>query len=475
MLIGREREKSELLRLVEREESQFCVVYGRRRVGKTYLIRESFNYRFTFQYTGIANATNKQQLKSFRDALQTAGMGKQRLPKDWFEAFHLLSDFLDSLPKNEKKVVFIDELAWMDAPRSRMVSALESFWNGWVMAYMPRNVIFIVCASASSWITKNIFNNRGGLHNRATARIYVRPFTLNECEQYVRAQQLSMTRRDIIDAYMIFGGIPYYWNYLRREYSLAQNIDNIFFTEQAVLKNEYNELYRSLYNNPQMHMTIVETLGKKKVGMTREEIVQFTGIENSGDLTKVLMELEQCDFIRSYYSFGKNKYGMLYQLMDNYTLFYFQFIESNVHHNTHYWSEMLNSRLHSTWAGLSFERVCLQHTDQIKKALGIWGVSTSVGAWHVRANEEHEGAQVDLLIDRGDNVINLCEMKYYDGEYVITKEEDMRLRNRAGLFQRLTKTRKAIRLTMITSFGLSHNMYWSCVHNELTADCLFEK
>lgn len=475
MLIGREREKAELLRLLEQEESQFCVVYGRRRVGKTYLIREAFNYKFAFQYTGVANTTNRQQLKSFRDALVAAGMNRQAQPKDWFEAFYLLFNFLKSLPKEEKKVVFIDELAWMDSPRAGMVSALENFWNGWIMAHMPTNVVLIVCASASSWITKNIFMNRGGLHNRATSKIYVRPFTLYECEQFVRAQLIPLTRRDIIEAYMIMGGIPYYWNYIRRDLSLAQNIDAIFFAEQAVLRNEYNELYHSLFNNPKMHLAVIEALGQKKVGMTREQIIQYSGLDNSGDLTKVLTELEQCDFIRTYQAFGKKKYGTLYQLIDNYTLFYHQFVQSNTTHNTHYWSEMLNSRLHSTWAGLSFERVCLQHVDQIKKALGIWGVATSVGAWYTKANEEHEGAQIDLLIDRGDNVINLCEMKYCDVEYVITKEEDMRLRNRSALFAQLTKTRKAVRVTMITSFGLSHNMYWSSVHNELTSDCLFEK
>lgn len=475
MLIGRENEKSELLRLLDKDESQFCVVYGRRRVGKTYLIREAFNYRFTFQYTGIANASNKQQLKSFRDALQAHGSPRKAIPNDWFEAFHLLFEFLSSLPKDEKKVVFIDELAWMDAPRSRMVSALESFWNGWVTAHMPQNVVLIVCASASSWITKKIFRNRGGLHNRATARIYVRPFTLNECERYVQAQQLPLTRKDIVDAYMILGGIPYYWNYLHKELSLAQNVDAMFFSEQAALKNEYKELYHSLFKNPQMHLAVIEALGKKKVGMTREEIVKNTGLLNSGDLTDVLEELELCDFIRSYQSFGKSKYGLLYQLMDNFTLFNLQYIASNVHHNAHYWSKMMQSKLHSTWAGLSFERVCLQHTDQIKKALGIYGVSTAVGAWHVKANEEHEGAQIDLLIDREDNMINLCEMKYYDGEYSITKDEDERLRDRAALFRRLTKTRKAVRITFITSFGLAHNMYWNNVPNELTADCLFER
>lgn len=475
MLIGREKEKADLLRLLEKEESQFCVVYGRRRVGKTYLIRESFNYQFTFQYTGIAKVTNRQQLRSFRDALQAAGMARCALPKDWFEAFHMLFEFLLTFPQEQKKVVFIDELAWMDAPRSGMVSALESFWNGWIMAYMPENVVLIVCASASSWITKKIFKNRGGLHNRATERIWVRPFTLNECEQYVRAQQLPLTRRDIIDAYMIFGGIPYYWNYLRRELSLAQNIDAMFFGEQAVLKNEYDELYRSLFTNPQQHIAVVETLGKKKVGMTREEILQYSGLPNSGGVTDVLQELEQCDFIRSYQSFGKNKYGIIYQLMDNFTLFYFRFVVNNIHHNPHYWSEMLQTKLHATWAGLSFERVCLQHINQIKKALGIYGVSASVGGWYVKANEEHEGAQIDLLIDRDDNVINLCEMKYYEGVYAITKDEDERLRGRAALFRQLTGTRKAVRITMITSFGLAHNMYWGNVQNELTADCLFEK
>ena len=472
MLIGRNKEREELLGLLDKDESQFCAVYGRRRVGKTYLIKETFENHFAFYHTGVANAPKKEQLTEFRESLRKAGLKRCKQPRTWFEAFHLLESLLEQSP-DKKKMVFLDELPWMDTPKSQFVSALEHFWNGW--ANMRNDIVLIVCGSATSWIVKKIIRDHGGLHNRLTDQIYLRPFCLNECELYAKSQQISLTRKDLVEAYMVFGGIPYYWSLLRREESLAQNIDRLFFGENSRLSSEFEALYASLFKKPAPYIAIVTALTTKKAGMTRIEILKETGLDDNAVFIRTLEELEQCNFIRKYQVLGKKQRDAIYQLIDNFTLFYFRYLTNNTKNDNHFWTNNLTSRLHTTWAGLAFERVCLWHLPQIKQALGITGVVSSVHAWHTEASEEHSGAQIDLLIDRNDGIINLCEMKFSEDIYLIDKEEDEKLRRRKSVFQQVAKTRKAIHTTMITTYGVAHNGYWNNIQSEVTMDDLFKE
>lgn len=473
MLIGRRKERQCLVDILEKKESQFCVVYGRRRVGKTFLIRESFNYHFTFQHTGVANGTTKQQLTAFRDSLRAAGLKKCRLPKNWFEAFDFLYDLIKQ-STDTKKIIFIDELPWMDTPRSSLVSALEYFWNAQATARAEKDVYLIVCGSATSWISKNIFHNHGGLYGRITQRIFLQPFTLLECEQYAKVSGLEMARIDIAMAYMIFGGIPYYWNFLDRSLSLPQNIDSIFFDANAKLKNEFNALYHSLFKNPDPYMAVVTALGKKKVGLRREEIIHNTELKDSGELSHVLDDLELCGFIRSYSSFGKKTKETLYQLIDSFTLFYFQFIDNNSSQDPHFWSNQIASPKISAWLGLAFERLCLLHVDKIKVALGISGIASEVCSWYTKPTEEHQGAQIDLLICRNDNVINLCEMKFSTTKYVVSKELIDAMQTKKQIFKQVTKTRHAIHLTLVTTNGIAHEgANWGYLQREICLDDLF--
>lgn len=471
MLIGRDEERKELLSLLEKDESQFCAVYGRRRVGKTYLVKETFENNFTFFHTGVANAKREEQLVEFRESLRQAGLKRCKMPRTWFEAFHLLEKVLEN-SKDKKKVVFIDELPWMDTPKSMFVSALEHFWNGW--ANMHNDIILIVCGSATSWIVKKIFRNHGGLHNRLTSQIYLRPFNLNECEQYANSLKISMTRKDITEAYMIMGGVPYYWSLLRRDESLAQNIDRLFFSENGRLANEIDALYASLFKRPEPYLNIVTALATRKKGLTRKEILTETGLTDNSVFTRTLFELEQCSFVRKYKVLGKKERDAVYQLMDNYTLFYFQYMVNNDKHDPHFWTNNIDKQSHDVWAGLSFERVCLWHLPQIKQALGISGVNSTAHAWRTEADKNHEGAQIDLLIDRNDGVINLCEMKFSADEYQIDKEEDAKLRRRKTVFKQVTQTRKAIHTTMITTYGTAHNAYWNNIQSEITINDLFK-
>lgn len=464
MLIGREKEKEALLSAFESGQSEFIAVYGRRRVGKTFLIRETFEYKFAFQHTGILDAPLKEQLSEFRQSLYRVGMGRKALPKTWNEAFHLLEDWLESLPEG-KKVVFIDELPWMDTTRSNFVRALDHFWNSWATA--RKDIILVVCGSATSWIIDNIVMNYGGLHNRLTKKIHLHPFTLHECELFCKSQGFGYKRNLIMEAYMAIGGIPYYWSFMQKGLSVAQNLDRMFFEEDGELAGEYNALYASLFKNPTLHIAIINALSTKKAGMVRNELLEKAKITDSEHFSKALKELEQCGFIRKYTCLGKKIKDAMYQLMDNYTLFYFQFALKNANGDKTFWTSMYNSTLHNTWAGLAFERVCLQHIEQIKKALGFGAVISTAHSWR------GPGAQIDLLIDRNDNVINVCEMKYSKGKYAFNEEELEKMQNRIDTLQTETETQKTIHLTLITSNGVTPGSDTHNIQSMLTMDDLF--
>ena len=470
MIIGRKEEQQILHSAAQSENSEFVAVYGRRRVGKTYLIRETFGYKFTFQHTGLAKGNTKEQLFSFAISLRDAGYDDCPIPKSWLEAFSLLSAYLKN-STDEKKIVFLDELPWMDTPRSNFISAFEHFWNGWASA--RKDIVLIICGSATSWIINKVINDHGGLHNRVTKQIALQPFTLKECEMFAQSKGLEMSRYQLAECYMVFGGIPYYWSLLEKGLSLAQNIDKIIFAKNGKLSNEFNQLYASLFKSPEQYIDIVTALGKKKAGMTREEIIAATDKYSNGALSKVLDELEYCGFIRKYNGFDKKSKQAIYQLIDNYTLFYFKFIQQNENNDEHFWSASIDSAMHRAWSGLAFERLCMAHTQQIKVALGISGVLSNVYSWRKEADETSDGAQIDLLIDRNDQVINLCEMKYSLSEYAIDAEYEQKLRNKKSAFIDATNTRKAVHLTMVTTFGIKANAHSGIVQNEVKLDDLF--
>ena len=472
MLSNREKERNELIKLFESKRSEFVAIYGRRRVGKTYLIRETFKGKFSFQHTGLKDANVEEQLQEFFHSLQRNGLRSKKKPRNWSEAFFMLETLLDR-KKDGKKMVFIDELPWMDTQKSNFISALDHFWNSWANA--RNDILLIVCGSATSWIISKIVMNYGGLHNRLTQQIYVAPFTLRECEQYAKERHFSMTRRQILETYMIIGGIPFYWDCIQKELSWAQNIDAMFFRKNSPLRREFDALYASLFRSPQPYIDVVTILGQKKTGMTRDEIMKLLPRNLGGKLTTILKNLDECDFIRAYTPIGKKKKDSVYQLIDNYTLFYFKFIEGKNINDPNYWSHTITKPLYNAWSGLAFERVCFWHIDQIKKALGISGIISNVYSWVYRPkNEGDTGVQIDMLIDRDDNVINLCEMKFSQGEFELTEKYDMNLHNKMSIFQTKTKTRKGVSIVMITSFGLTKNAWANDIQQQITMDDLFE-
>ena len=463
-MVGRKKEKEELLRAYASAYSEFVAIYGRRRVGKTFLVREAFNYSFTFQHSGVKDKPTVIQLDRFRQSLAEQGYPECPELKNWFKAFDVLK-LLINRNTSARKVVFIDEMPWLDRPNANFVSALENFWNGWASA--RKDILLIVCGSASSWILKKVVHNKEGLHNRVTYRIPLRPFTLKECEEYARELGLEYTHAQLAECYMILGGIPYYWHYLERGKSVAQNMDELFFSGNDKLENEFEELYESLFRSAEPYVKIVTALGTKKIGMVREALSRESGLLDNGKLTEYLADLERCGFIRKYTPRGKVSKGTVYQLMDNFTLFYFRFILPNHGIDRHYWTKMRDTPVHSAWAGLAFERLCLEHIEGIKRALGISGVLTNEHAWYSKA------AQIDLLIDRNDGIINICEMKFAADEYVIDRNDDENMRRKRSALKTETGTRKAIHVTYVTTYGLKYNAYANDVQSQVLLDDLF--
>ena len=452
-MIGREKERKALEDALDSEYSEFVAVYGRRRVGKTFLVRETFNYTFTFQHSGLARSGMKRQLKAFAGSLKDAGLVVRAMPKD---------------SSDEKKIVFIDEMPWMDTPKSGFVPALENFWNGWASA--RKDVLLIVCGSATSWIINKILRNRGGLHNRVTVEIPLSPFTLRECEMHSESRRLGLSRRQIVELYMALGGIPYYWNLLERGLSPAQNLDALFFARNGRLRMEYSELYSSLFKNPVPYEKIVAELGRRGMGLTREEIATAVGVSESGTLTRYLEELEQCGFIRKYPVLGKRNKGSVFQLVDCYTLFYFKVVAAVGGRGENFCTLSADSSFVSVWEGLAFERVCLLHVGEIKRALQIGGVVSDVAPWRSSGEER---VQIDMLIDRRDGVINLCEMKFSREAYELSAEELERMQRRRRVFKTETGTRKAVHLTMVVSPELRQNSHSKDLQSVVCLDDLF--
>lgn len=471
VIIGREKEQKILRECVDSMSPEFVAIYGRRRIGKTYLIKNFFKGKFDFYMTGSFNSSLTEHLIDFQTQLAEYSGIKQPRPKNWREAFRLLRDYLSTI-KKDKIIVFIDELPWLDTPRSRFVSALELFWNSW--GDSQNKLKFIVCGSATTWMTSKLIGDKGGLHNRITRQIYLAPFNLYETEKLLLSKGVKWNRHQIVECYMIMGGTPFYLAKIDKSMSLPQNIDRLFFSNRGELRIEYDILFRSLFNESTIYRRVVELLAKKSIGMTRDEIMSFLKLPVGGYLSEVLQNLITCDFIRDYNAFGKKRRDKLFQLTDLFTLFYLKQVKETQASDDGYWSSGIDSPSHRAWTGYAFEQVCLHHIPQIKSALGIKGIQSSVSSWYGEVDGKKLG-QIDLIIDRRDEVINLCEIKYSLHPYEITAAYMTHLNERTELFRQMTKNRKALHLTFVTINGIKHNEQWGMIQNEITADELFKE
>lgn len=467
-IIGRKHEQEMLERCVQSPRAEFIAVYGRRRVGKTFLVKQFFDEKFDFYITGVYKISRAEQFKNWQMQLEKYSGVKRNKPKDWYDAFSQLQQYLDSLQGRERIVIFIDELPWLDTPKSGFIRALELFWNGW--AADRKGLKLVVCGSATTWMTNKLLGDKGGLHNRVTRPIRLAPFTLRETEEYLKSLQIEWVRKDVLDVYMVLGGVPYYLSLLRPELTVWQNIDELFYSSDPVLRDEYEFLFTSLFNEAGLHRKVIEVLSQKLKGMTRSELLAQLKVNDSGSISDALDSLVKCDFLRCYQAFGKRNRDMMYQLSDMYTLFYLRFVKGYHGLNEHAWSAMDNGK-RNAWAGYAFEQVCILHVNQIRQALGISGIASDVYSWTCR--DKDKGAQIDLVLDRSDKAIDLCEMKYSDHPFELKKDDVEWMRERRELFRQVTKTNKTLRLTMVTSCGLKQTKYLSSIQGNVTLEQLF--
>ena len=484
MIIGRGKEQKKLRELYESGRAEFVAVYGRRRVGKTYLIDEVFNDDITFRHAGLspigindeaASVRNhmKDQLKHFHKSLTMQGMEECDPPESWLDAFYMLERFLmDRAEKNRRLLIFIDEIQWMDTPKSGFITGLEAFWNSW--ACYRHNVMLVVCGSSTSWILDKLINNHGGLYGRLTCEMELQPFDLYECEQFFLSKGSSLSRYDIAQVYMTVGGIPYYLNYFDRALSVPQNIQAIFFDKGAPLRNEFDRLFSSLFTNPEVMKSIVVALNSKKRGLTRNELLSKTGITDSGSFSKQLKALESGAFIIKYDSYGNGKRNSYYKVADPFCIFYLRFVNDSGSRKRKEWINTAGSQAVVSWNGLAFENLCFNHIKQIKAALGISGVSTDESLWSKKGTDDEEGAQIDLIIERRDNVVNMCEIKFYSDEFVADKECHFALVRRERILKEMLPKKSSIHNTLITTFGLKQVGYFGDFVNTVTLDQLFQ-
>ncbi len=476
-VIGRKSEIEEIERHYRSDRSEFIAVCGRRRVGKTFLINQALKGRITFQHTGVSpvdqekgKSRMKVQLESFYFSLLSHGLEGFAMPKSWMEAFYQLEQLLLKLDDGSRQVVFIDELPWMDTPRSGFLPAFENFWNGWCSR--RDNMMLIVCGSATSWILSNLSRSRGGLYGRLTDEIKLSPFTLKECEEYFAHAQIELSRYDIVQAHMVFGGIPYYLSYFEKGLSFERNTDKLLFGKNPRLKDEFNRLFNAVFGNSEDCKKIIRLLATRHGGFTREEIANATGLPFGGGLTDTLKALAESDFIIRYMPYGVQGKGESYKLADNFCLFWVKYVEPNLS-DVSFMTDNITSDIMNSWRGMAFEQVCWQHITQIKRALEIGGVKSSVSAWKVKGDDSQDGAQIDLLIIRKDNVVNLCEMKFAGSVYSIDKDEEAKIRNRIEVLKKTLLKKQTVHLTLVTTYGLAYGKHSGIVQKQVVMDELF--
>lgn len=475
-MIGRIKEQKILEKLYESNKSELVAVYGRRRVGKTYLIDEVFKNRITFRHAGLSPSKDnvqgalKAQLEHFYNSLKIYGLESSEKPKTWLDAFYMLEMLLQKKDNGSRQLVFLDELPWLDTPRSDFVMAFEGFWNTW--GCHRDNLMVIICGSANSWIKNELINNHGGLYGRVTREIKLRQFNLRECEEFYKKNNIPFSRYDIVQSYMVFGGIPYYMNYMNGELSFAQNVDEAFFAKDAPLKIEYDRLFDSVFKRPETIKEIVEFLYTKNMGYTREEIVAKLKYSDGGNLSKCLNALLTSEFVIKYIPYGMSNKKPYYKLTDPFCLFYLHFVKNKATNNSKYWSQNTSSPEVVIWRGFAFENVCFNHIEQIKNALGISGVITEESVWTKKPDDE-EGMQIDLIISRKDNVINMCEIKFYGDDFTVNSKYFRTILRRSEILQSKISPKMSVHSTLITTFGLTKNEYSGSFVKTITFDDLF--
>jgi AAA+ ATPase superfamily predicted ATPase len=485
-LTGRNKEQSTLHDLFQSKRPEFLAVYGRRRVGKTYLIREFFNDKdcFFFNVTGIQHGNMKAQINRFTKEIgrvfYKGGEIKER--KNWLDTFDALTQAMEKfVNKDQTIVLFFDEFPWMASPRSGLLQAVDHFWNHtWSN---DARIKLIICGSSASWIINNIINNKGGLHNRITRKMLLMPFNLGDTKAFLLAQHINLNHKQITQLYMATGGVPYYLNAAKSGFSATQLIEQLAFQEDSLLFKEFDNLFSSLFKNAENYTALLRIIAQNRYGIGQEEITkQMPNVTRGGGNIRKLTELEDAGFIISFTPLSHKKRGIYFRVIDEYTLFYLDWIEpvrKTLQKNSlekGYWEIKQKSPAWHAWAGYAFESICYKHLTQIRKKLAISPAAIANGWRYVpTAKSAGTGAQIDLLFDRDDDAITLCEIKYTNEPFAIDKDYARQLQNKLSVFKERTGTKKQLFLTLITANGLRETMYSEeLIQGVVTLDDLFD-
>lgn len=473
-IVGRKKEQEILEKAWKSKDPELVAIYGRRRVGKTFLIREFFRSQEAyFELMGKKDAFLADQLKNFSESFARAFCLQEPLqqPKSWREAFALLTSEMQKKP-SRKQLLFFDELPWLASMKSQFMQALDYFWNThW--SRMPC-VKVIVCGSAAGWMLERLIHAKGGLHNRITRIIQLSPFNLQETKAYLSSRKVRLSDKHLLDIYMVMGGIPYYLNGIEASKSVEQNIQETCFTANGLLFTEFQRLFQSLFDSAQIHMRIMREIVRKREGISREDLLSRLGATSGGRFNIRLNELEAAGFIRGFVPYRNKKKEQHFRIVDEYSAFYLTWIDPIAEKGfpqTNYWQACLHGPKWTSWAGYAFECVCLKHLPQILYALGLNSIPSEVGNWRFipKPRSKEQGAQIDLLFDRHDDALTLCEIKYSAGKYSIDKTYAKELHRKVDTFQEKTKTSKQLFLALITTHGLKKGLWnGDLVANEVT-------
>ncbi len=366
----------------------------------------------------------------------------------------------------------MDEFPWMQTPKSNFLAAFEQFWNTW--ASKQNNLAVVLCGSAASWMIQNVVRNKGGLHNRITQKIALQPFTLFETEAFLKSRGVHLSRYQITQLYMTFGGVPHYLMQAKPGSSAAQIIDKACFTKARFLYNEFTDLYQALFYNAVRHFKVIRALAAKPMGLSRNEIIKICQLQSGGSTSNLLEELSASGFITAYIPLAKKSKDSIYKLTNEYSLFYLKFIEPNRSGSKGAWVRLSDTPTWKSCSGYAFEGICMKHIPAIKIALGISGIYSETSIWKSRGNSSNDAAQMDLIINRRNNCMNLSEINFYENSFVPEKKCAEALLQKKHIFQQESKTRKHLFITFICTNKIQMNEYsLGLIDQQVLLDDLF--
>jgi uncharacterized protein len=470
-LIGRDNQRQLLTDCLQSDRAELVCVLGRRRIGKTYLIKTFLKEQIVFEISGVHYSTVQDQLENFAITLRRTTGKVQSQPASWLAAFEQLRLYIDKQQAKTKKVIFFDEFPWLAGPKSKFLAAFENFWNSY--AAFKKDIVIVICGSAASWMIHHVIHNKGGLHNRITAKIKLEAFNLKETEAFIRSKNMKWSRYDILQCYMALGGVPHYLQLLKKGESVAQAIDRLLFSKNALLKDELKELFTSLFDDGKYHEAIVAVLASKRQGLSRNEIIKQSKSPSGGSFTRLINELSASGFVEKTAPLMNARKDTLYRLTDEFCFFHYKFMRKSKTQQQGTWLVSHQTATWFAWSGYAFESICMKHLQQIEHALGIAAIHTSTASW--TGAYAKEMAQIDLLIDRADRIINVCEMKFSTTVFTIDKKYAQELRKKLDIFRNASATKKTILLAMITTYGVTENEYANeLVQSSVTMDALFQ-